>query len=58
MMGRTPWSAADALVGLHAPCKMLTSLLQMRDGGVLAQRAPRPGGPPHHFGRICTSGDE
>jgi hypothetical protein len=38
VVGRTPWSAADALVGLLARRKM-------RDGGV-----PRgPGGPPHHL---------
>jgi hypothetical protein len=42
MVGRTPWSAADAPVGLPAPWKM-------RDEGVLAQRAPRPGGPPHQL---------
>src|ERR1035441_3272015 len=47
LVGRTPWSAADALVGLLAPCKMLRPLCRLRDGGVLAQRAPRPGGPPH-----------
>jgi hypothetical protein len=51
MVGRTPWSAADALVGLLAPCKMLIALLRMRDGGV-----PRgPGGPPHRFGRVGSA---
>jgi hypothetical protein len=51
MVGRTPWSAADALVGLLAPCKTLLSLFRPRDGGV-----PRgPGGPPHHQ---CRLGDE
>src|ERR1019366_5318083 len=46
MVGRTPWSAADALVGLLAPCKMLTSWFGLRDEGV-----PRgPGGPPHQSG--------
>jgi hypothetical protein len=30
-----------------ANCMMLPSLVGMRDEGVLAQRAPRPGGPPH-----------
>jgi hypothetical protein len=44
LVGRTPWSAADAPVGLLAPCKMLTPLCRLRDEGV-----PRgPGGPPHH----------
>src|ERR1022692_397122 len=47
--GRTPGSAADAPVGLLAPCKMPTPLGRLRDEGVLAQRAPRPGGPPHDF---------
>src|ERR1022692_500532 len=41
--GGPPWSAADAPVGLLAPCKMLMSLFRQRDAGV-----PRgPGGPPH-----------
>src|ERR1019366_2117569 len=32
---------------------------QMRDEGVLAQRAPRPGGPPHQGGSACrTAGGE
>jgi hypothetical protein len=45
MVGRTPWSAADALVGLLAPCKVLIPLFRMRDEGV-----PRgPGGPPHQL---------
>ena len=44
MVGRTPWSAADAPVGLLAPCTMLTPLFLLRDEGV-----PRgPGGPPHN----------
>jgi hypothetical protein len=45
MVGRTPWSAADAPVGLFAPCKVLTPHCSgLRDEGV-----PRgPGGPPHH----------
>ena len=34
MVGRTPWSAADAPVGLLAPCKMLISLFRQRDGAV------------------------
>jgi hypothetical protein len=43
MVGRTPWSAADAPVGLLAPSKMLMSVFRQRDEGV-----PRgPGGPPH-----------
>src|ERR1035438_3691123 len=51
--GRTPWSAADAPVGLLAPCKVPTSSFRMRDEGVLAQRAPRPGGPPHQQASAC-----
>ena len=43
-VGRTPWSKADAPVGLLAPCKMLTPLCRQRDG------VPRgPGGAPHRF---------
>ena len=34
-------------VGLLTPPMMLMSLIRQRDEGVLAQRAPRPGGPPH-----------
>src|ERR1035438_1407992 len=45
MVGRTPWSAADAPVGLLALCMVLISLARQRDEGV-----PRgPGGPPHHL---------
>jgi hypothetical protein len=33
-VGRTPWSAADAPVGLPVPCKMLMSLFRQRDEGV------------------------
>ena len=44
-VGRTPWSAADAPVGLLAPCTM-------RDEGV-----PRgPGGPPHQLLRCPLGG--
>src|ERR1017187_2865984 len=51
-VGRTPWSAADAPVGLLAPCKMPISLYRQRDEGV-----PRgPGGPPRHFLRIYSFG--
>jgi hypothetical protein len=46
MVGRTP-GAPDAPVGLLVLCMMLISLFRQLDGGVLAQRAPRPGGPPH-----------
>src|SRR5450759_3288226 len=35
---------------------MLTPLCRQRDEGVLAQRAPRPGGLPHNFRRIRDSG--
>jgi hypothetical protein len=42
-VGWTPWSAADAPVGLHAPFRMPIGLGRQRDEGV-----PRgPGGPPH-----------
>jgi hypothetical protein len=42
MVGRTPWSAADAPVGLLVASKILMLLFGMRDGGV-----PRgPGSPP------------
>src|ERR1035438_4674575 len=45
LVGRTPWSAADAPGGWLTPCKVPISLFRQRDGGV-----PRgPGGPPHHF---------
>jgi hypothetical protein len=30
-VGRTPWSAADAPVGLLAPCKMLISTFRQPD---------------------------
>src|ERR1017187_4610187 len=50
LVGRTPWSAADALVGLLAQCKMPISLFRQRDAGV-----PRgPGGPPHQTPRGPT----
>ena len=43
MVGRTPWSAADAPVGRLAPYRMLTPAIRQRDEGV-----PRgPEGPPH-----------
>ena len=51
-VGRTPWSAADAPVGLLAPCKMLIPLFQMRDEGV----PRRPGGLPHNVRRIRYGG--
>jgi len=44
--GRAHRSAADATAGLrNADCVHPVS--EKRDEGVLAQRAPRPGGPPH-----------
>ena len=49
-VGRTPGSAADAPVGLLAPFRMPSGLGLRRDEGALAQRAPRPGGPPHLWG--------
>ena len=48
LVGRTPWSAADAPVGLFALGMMLGSLLRRRDEGV-----PRgPGGPPHQSDEV------
>jgi hypothetical protein len=44
MVGRTPWSAADAPVGLLAPCKMLTPSFRLRDEGVHPQRGPQDQG--------------
>src|ERR1039458_9280960 len=41
--GGPPRSAADAPVGLLAPCNMPTRLFRQRNEGVLARRAPRPG---------------
>ena len=47
MVGRTPWSAADALVGLLATNRAGFP------GEQRVQGDPRgPGGPPHHFYRI------
>ena len=52
IVGRTPWSAAGAPVGLLAPGVTLVSLSRLRDAGV-----PRgPGGPPHDAGRILRFG--
>jgi hypothetical protein len=42
--GRTPWSAADAPVGLLALCMVLISLARQRDGGV--PRGPGGSAPP------------
>src|ERR1019366_4095959 len=54
MVGRTPWSAADALVGLPASCKMLISSFRLR-----VQGDPRgPGGPPHQFGGVPVIGQD
>jgi hypothetical protein len=44
MVGRTPWSAADAPVGLFAPCRTPTRLFRLRDGGVRPQRGPQDQG--------------
>src|SRR5450631_4397391 len=50
MVGRTPWSAADAPVGLPAPSWIPIALFRLRDAGV-----PRgPGGPPHHGHRSAA----
>ncbi len=44
VVGRTPWSAADAPFGLLASCEMPMPLFWQRDGGI-----PRgPEGPPHN----------
>src|ERR1017187_2990539 len=46
MVGRTPWSAADAPVGLLAPGVMLIPLFRMRDGDSRPQGDPRTRGSP------------
>jgi hypothetical protein len=58
-VGRTPWSAADALVGLLAPCKMLIPLPRMRDEGVRPQRGPQDQGvrPTIAAGGLCRKAD-
>ena len=45
MVGRTPWSAADALVGLPAPYRILMSLFRQRDEGVPRGPGVRPSNP-------------
>src|ERR1017187_6804864 len=42
IVGRSPWTAADAPVGLFAPCQMLKSLFHLRDEGI----PRRPGAAP------------
>jgi hypothetical protein len=42
MVGRTPWSAADAPVGLLALCMMLISFARQRDGASRADLGVRP----------------
>ena len=42
VVGRTPWSAADALVGLPASCKMLISSYRLRVHGTRADQGVRP----------------
>ena len=37
-VGQNPWSAADAPVGLLAPCERLTTWSRQRDGGVSRRR--------------------
>ena len=44
LVGRTPRSAADATVGLLAPCKMLISLPGQRDEGVRPQKGSQDPG--------------
>jgi len=51
-VGRSPWTAADALVGLLALCKVPTPLSRQRDEGV----PRRPGGLPHNFRSIRDGG--
>jgi hypothetical protein len=46
-VGRTPWSAADALVGPVVFCERLIPLYPRRDEGVPWPRGHPPGGPPH-----------
>jgi len=48
-VGQTPWSAADAPVGLLAPCERLRTWSRQRDGGV----PRRPGGLPHNMPPRC-----
>src|ERR1019366_432251 len=54
--GGPPGPRPMAPVRLLAPCKMLMLLFRQRDEGVLAQRAPRPGGsaPPKQRGGFST----
>ena len=53
MVGRTPSSAPGPLAGSSSR-QAYDSSREERDEGVLAQRAPRPGGPPHP---ICAEPD-
>src|ERR1035438_1993697 len=48
MVGRTPWSARDALVPLPGQRYQHHAKRQQADGGV----GRGPGGPPHHFLRV------
>src|SRR5450755_1147219 len=41
-IGRTPWSAADAPVGLLAPCNLPVSLFRQRDEASRADQGVRP----------------
>src|ERR1035438_9230231 len=58
MVGRTPWSARDALVPLPGQRYRHHAVRQQADGGV----GRGPGGPPHHSPRVvfrpCPSGIE
>jgi hypothetical protein len=42
MVGRTPWSAADALVGLCVPCVKLIGWLDSGTGASRADQGVRP----------------
>ena len=57
MVGRTPWSAADAPVGLLAPATIPIPSFRLLDEGVRPQRGPQDqAGPPHHSGDAATPG--
>src|ERR1022692_3767543 len=67
LVGRTPWSAADAPVGLPASCKMLMSLFRNRDRNRETGTKPRnrgnrgetegeTGGKPGETGEIGETG--
>ena len=52
IVGPSLWTAADAPVGLFAPCRMPIPLFRLRDGGV----PRRPRGLPHNFSSLPDIG--